>query len=77
MGVGIYGLGRVQGWDQENQGTDVAELGKVQYAKNNREVFYRYISQKGKSEESVPSDNKMGELLTADMEKAEVLNNIM
>lgn len=39
-------------------------------AKNNK-GFYSYFGQKGKVKESVPSD-KLKELVTADMDKAEV-----
>jgi len=43
--------------------------------KNNRKGFYRYISQKIKSKETIsPLTNEKGELATTDMEKAEVLN---
>lgn len=44
--------------------------------KNNK-GFYRYMSRKGKSNESVSSlINKMGRQVTTDMEEAEALNNV-
>lgn len=43
--------------------------------KNNKMRFCRYISQKRKTKKTVlPLINKMGELVTADTKKAEVLN---
>lgn len=44
--------------------------------KNNK-GFYRYMSRKGKSNESVSSlINKMGRQVTTDMEEAEALSNV-
>ncbi|KAK4828824.1 hypothetical protein QYF61_000881 [Mycteria americana] len=52
------------------------ELNLARDAKNNKKGFYRYVSQKRKVKESVPSlMSKTGKLLTTDEEKAEVLSN--
>ena len=51
------------------------ELNLARDVKNNKGV-YRYFGQKRKIKENVPClVNKTGELVTTDMEKAEVLNN--
>ena len=45
-------------------------------AKNNKKGFYRYISQKRKAKENVPSlVDENAKLLTTDMEEAEVFSN--
>lgn len=60
----------MQRWDQESQGTDVSELGKV---KNNKNEFY--IGQKKLTKESVPPlVNEQGTLFATDTEKAEELS---
>ncbi|KFW09685.1 hypothetical protein N327_13834, partial [Fulmarus glacialis] len=53
------------------------ELDLARDAKNNKKGFYRYVGQKRKTKENVPPPplNKTGELVTTDMEKAEVLKN--
>ncbi|KAK4825589.1 hypothetical protein QYF61_000678 [Mycteria americana] len=52
------------------------ELNLARDAKNNNKGFYRYISQKRKVKESIPTlMNVTGKLVTTDEEKAEVLNN--
>ena len=44
--------------------------------KNNKKGFYRYIGHKRKTKESVPPlKNEDGELVTTNVEEAEVLNN--
>ena len=54
----------------------LTELNLAREAKNNKKGFYRYIGQKRKARESVPPPiNEKGELITTNMEKAEVLNN--
>ncbi|KAK4811145.1 LOW QUALITY PROTEIN: hypothetical protein QYF61_019776 [Mycteria americana] len=54
------------------------ELSLARDAKNNKKGFYRYVGQKRKIKENVPPlVNKTGELVTTDMEKAEVLNNFL
>ena len=51
------------------------ELSLARDAKNTRKGFYRYIGQIRKAKESVlPLVDEKGELVTTDMEKAEVLN---
>jgi len=53
------------------------ELNLARHAKNNKKNFYRYVSQKKKVKESVPTlMSKTGKLITTDKEKAEVLNNL-
>ncbi|KFP11766.1 hypothetical protein Z169_02376, partial [Egretta garzetta] len=52
------------------------ELNLARDAKNNKKGFYRYISRKRMVKESVPPlMSKTGRLVTADEEKAEVLND--
>jgi len=47
------------------------------YEKNNKEGFYRYISQQRKVKESVPPVmSKTGKVVTVGEQKAEVLNNV-
>ncbi|GAB0203869.1 mitochondrial enolase superfamily member 1 [Grus japonensis] len=44
--------------------------------KDNKKSFYRYVSEKRRTRENVgPLRNEMGDLVTQDMEKAEVLND--
>ncbi|KAK4827894.1 hypothetical protein QYF61_022317 [Mycteria americana] len=52
------------------------ELNLARDAKNNNKGFYRYVSQKRKAKESIPTVmSKTGKLVTMDEEKAEVLSN--
>ncbi|KFM02772.1 hypothetical protein AS27_04311, partial [Aptenodytes forsteri] len=54
------------------------ELNLARDAKNRKKGFYRYVSQKRKVKESVPTPtpmSKTGKLVTTDKEKAEVLNS--
>ncbi|KFQ75531.1 hypothetical protein N335_09898, partial [Phaethon lepturus] len=52
------------------------ELNLAKDTKNNKKVFYRYVSQKRKVKESVsPLICKTGRLVTTDEKAAEVLNN--
>ncbi|PKU31777.1 hypothetical protein llap_17920 [Limosa lapponica baueri] len=52
------------------------ELNLARDAKNNKKGIYRYVSQKRKVKESVPTlMNMTSKLVTTDEEKAEVLNN--
>ncbi|KFQ59950.1 hypothetical protein N334_02077, partial [Pelecanus crispus] len=52
------------------------ELNLAREAKNNRKGFYRYVSQKRKAKDHVPTlMNKNGDLVSTDKEKAEVLNS--
>ncbi|KFQ50610.1 hypothetical protein N334_03009, partial [Pelecanus crispus] len=51
------------------------ELNLARDVKNNKKGFYRYVNQKRKVKESVPSlMNKNADLVPTDKEKAEVLN---
>jgi len=53
------------------------DLNLARDAKNNRKGFYRYVSQKRKVKESVPSlMSKTGKLVTTGEKKAEVFNQI-
>ena len=53
------------------------ELNLAREAKNNKKFFYRYVSRKKKVKESVPwLMSETGTLVTADEEKAEILNNV-
>jgi len=52
------------------------ELNLARDAKNNKKGFYRYVSRKKMVKESIPSlMSEIGKLVTADEEKAEILNN--
>ena len=52
------------------------ELNLARDTKNNKKGFYRYVRQKMKVKESIPSlMNKNGEQVSTDQEKAEVLYN--
>ncbi|KAK4806831.1 hypothetical protein QYF61_005627 [Mycteria americana] len=61
--------------NEVRQAKDQVELNIARDGKDNKKGFYRYISRKGKTRENVgPLLNEMGDLVTQDMEKAEVLN---
>jgi len=52
-----------------------AELNFMRDVKNNKEVFYRYFGKKRQDKKSIPPlVNEKRELVTTDMEKAEVLS---
>jgi len=52
------------------------KLSLARGAKNNKKGFYGYVSQKSKVKESVPPlENKNGDPVSTDEEKAEVLKN--
>lgn len=54
----------------------LTELNLARDAKNNKKEFHGYIGHKRKTKASVLSlTNEDGELVTTEMEKAEVLNN--
>lgn len=54
------------------------ELNLAKDIKNNNKGFYKYISQKRKVNESVPSlMRKTGKLVIVDEEKAEVVNKFL
>ncbi|GAB0203429.1 hypothetical protein GRJ2_002808500 [Grus japonensis] len=65
-------LGRIP-WDRALEGRRAQESWDL---KGNKKSFYRYISDKRKTKENVGSLWKeMGDLVTQDMEKAEVFND--
>ncbi|KFQ36645.1 hypothetical protein N331_10919, partial [Merops nubicus] len=77
LGQVSWGEYRDTAWlcrDEVRQAKAQLELNLVRDPKENRKGFYRYINQKRKFKEGIPSlRNRNGELVTTD-EKAEVLN---
>ncbi|KAK4823788.1 hypothetical protein QYF61_006510 [Mycteria americana] len=76
----LYLLGRVL-WDRPREEDEVRkaktqlELNLAKDVKDNKKSFYRYVDDKRKTRENVgPLLSKMWELVTRNMEKAEVLN---
>ncbi|GAB0204436.1 mitochondrial enolase superfamily member 1 [Grus japonensis] len=64
--------------DQVRKAKALRELNLAKDIKDNKKSFYRYISDKRKIRENVGLLQKeMGDLVTQDMEKAEVLNNFL
>ncbi|GAB0179621.1 mitochondrial enolase superfamily member 1 [Grus japonensis] len=62
--------------DQVRKAKALIELNLARAVKGNKKSFYRHISDKRKTRENVsPLQNETGDLVTQDMEKAEVLNN--
>ncbi|GAB0193583.1 mitochondrial enolase superfamily member 1 [Grus japonensis] len=62
--------------NQVKKAKALIELNLARNVKDNKKSFYRYISDKRKTRENVGSLWKeMGDLVTGDMEKAEVLND--
>ncbi|GAB0186173.1 mitochondrial enolase superfamily member 1 [Grus japonensis] len=63
--------------DQVRKAKALTEINLARDVKDNKKIFYRYVSEKRRMRETVgPLWNKMmGELVTQDMEKAEVLND--
>ena len=62
--------------DQVRKAKALIELNLARDIKGNKKSFYRYISDKRRTRENVgPLWNEMGDLVTQDMEKAEVLND--
>ncbi|GAB0203162.1 stAR-related lipid transfer protein 4 [Grus japonensis] len=60
------------------EGRDAIQRDLDRDVKDNKNSFYRYISDKRKTKENVgPHWNEMGDLFTKDMEKAEVLNDFL
>ncbi|GAB0183010.1 mitochondrial enolase superfamily member 1 [Grus japonensis] len=52
------------------------EISLARDVKDNKKSFYRYVSEKRRMRENVgPLQNETGNLVTQDMEKAEVLND--
>ncbi|GAB0178198.1 mitochondrial enolase superfamily member 1 [Grus japonensis] len=62
--------------DQVRKAKALIEISLARDIKDNKKSFYRYVSEKRKTRENVgPLWNEMGDLVTQDMEKAEVLND--
>ncbi|GAB0205316.1 mitochondrial enolase superfamily member 1 [Grus japonensis] len=62
--------------DQVRKAKALTELNLARDVKDNKKSFYRYVSEKRRTRENVgPLRNEMGDLVTQDMEKAEVLND--
>ncbi|GAB0188934.1 mitochondrial enolase superfamily member 1 [Grus japonensis] len=62
--------------DQVRKAKALIEISLARDVKDNKKSFYRYVSDKRRTRENVgPLQNEMGELVTQDMEKAEVLND--
>ncbi|GAB0207216.1 mitochondrial enolase superfamily member 1 [Grus japonensis] len=54
----------------------LTEISLARDVKDNKKSFYRYVSEKRRTRENVgPLQNETGDLVTQDMEKAEVLND--
>ena len=61
--------------NQVRKAKTLTELNLARDVKGNRKNFYRYIGNKRKTRENVgPLQKETGDLVTWDMEKAEVLN---
>ncbi|GAB0207625.1 hypothetical protein GRJ2_003228200 [Grus japonensis] len=64
------------GRDQVRKAKALTEISLARDVKNNKKSFYRYFSDKRKARENVgPLRNETGDLVTQDMEKAEVLDD--
>ncbi|GAB0177815.1 mitochondrial enolase superfamily member 1 [Grus japonensis] len=62
--------------DQVRKAKALIEISLARDVRDNKKSFYRYVSDKRRTRENVgPLRNEMGELVTQDMEKAEVLND--
>ncbi|GAB0205312.1 mitochondrial enolase superfamily member 1 [Grus japonensis] len=62
--------------DQVRKAKALIEISLARDVKDNKKSFYRYVSDKRRTRENVgPLQNEMGDLVTQDMEKAEVLND--
>ncbi|GAB0205336.1 mitochondrial enolase superfamily member 1 [Grus japonensis] len=62
--------------DQVRKAKALIEISLARDVKDNKKSFYRYVSEKRRMRENVgPLQNETGELVTQDMEKAEVLND--
>ncbi|GAB0199162.1 mitochondrial enolase superfamily member 1 [Grus japonensis] len=73
----LEGRGAQDSWDQARKAEALIELNLAKDVKGNKKSFYRYISDKRKTRENVgPLQKEMGDLVTQDMEEAEVLNNV-
>ncbi|GAB0178119.1 mitochondrial enolase superfamily member 1 [Grus japonensis] len=62
--------------DQVRKAKALIEISLARDVKDNKKSFYRYVSDKRRTRENVgPLRNETGDLVTQDMEKAEVLND--
>ncbi|GAB0205806.1 hypothetical protein GRJ2_003046200 [Grus japonensis] len=62
--------------DQVRKAKALTEISLARDVKANKKSFYRYVSDKRRTRENVgPLQNETGDLVTQDMEKAEVLND--
>ncbi|GAB0204661.1 mitochondrial enolase superfamily member 1 [Grus japonensis] len=62
--------------EQVRKAKALIEISLARDAKDNKKSFYRYVSDKRRTRENVgPLRNETGDLVTQDMEKAEVLND--
>ncbi|GAB0175820.1 mitochondrial enolase superfamily member 1 [Grus japonensis] len=62
--------------DQVRKAKALRELNLARNVKDNKKSFYKYISDKRKTRENMgPLQKEMGDLVTQDIEKAEVLND--
>ncbi|GAB0187312.1 mitochondrial enolase superfamily member 1 [Grus japonensis] len=62
--------------DQIRKAKALIEISLARDVKDNKKSFYRYVSDKRRTREKVgPLQNETGDLVTQDMEKAEVLND--
>ncbi|GAB0179082.1 hypothetical protein GRJ2_000373500 [Grus japonensis] len=62
--------------EQVRKAKALIELNLARDVKHNKKSFYRYVSEQRKTRENVgPLRNETGNLVTQDMEKAEVLND--
>ncbi|GAB0205961.1 mitochondrial enolase superfamily member 1 [Grus japonensis] len=62
--------------EQVRKAKALMEISLARDVKDNKKSFYRYVSDKRRMRENVgPLRNETGDLVTQDMEKAEVLNN--
>ncbi|GAB0204023.1 mitochondrial enolase superfamily member 1 [Grus japonensis] len=62
--------------DQVRKAKALLEISLARDVKNNKKSFYWYVSEKRRTRENVgPLRNETGDLVTQDMEKAEVLND--
>ncbi|GAB0205865.1 mitochondrial enolase superfamily member 1 [Grus japonensis] len=62
--------------EQVRKAKALIEISLARDVKDNKKRFYRYVSNKRRTRENVgPLQNETGDLVTQDMEKAEVLND--
>jgi len=64
--------------DQVRKAKALIELNLASDIKGNMKIFYRYVSHRKKARENVgPSRKEMGDLVTQDMEKVQVLSDFL